>query len=467
MVKPTETASVWAENIPATAKLEHYERARVERLGGDPPIRVVPQLRVPEETEVRVVVKIKLTDTVTEAISKFAGGTAEDAVRHVRLFWDVEQKLGFRASFKSFRKMWKQKAVEIDALDPSADDYDAKKELKQQQRAECHTSMTTAKKEVWALWERLLHPSLISDWQRIVSTECETDGYIARDGVERTGKRGKTLEGLLASIRRWLLRIMKPDAAERERRYMQVQIVMPSNGQVKVGQFVDRLVEMNGFLPYLPTLKDAKGSPQGLARGDVPFTDLEMCQNILMAVPYQLATAYWAQKGAGHYPTDVETLREDLSLLEPEFGRTMKLTQLVRGKKADQKDSDAGTEAGGAKSPAKKQSGKRSSEGKPTPHKKSQQTKPQRRVCQRCAQWSKQWMHTHATEDCRKWTKHGEPKDRDARSISAHHKADKGEDSLRECFAQMRKDQKKLFKLVASKKARKSYRDDSDSEMSE
>ena len=76
-------------------------------------------------------------------------------------------------------------------------------------------------------------------------------------------------------------------------------------------------------------------------------------------------------------------------------------------------------------------------------------------------------MHTHATEDCRKWTKHGEPKDRDARTILAHHKTAKGEDSLRECFAQMHEDQKKLFKLVSSKKARKQYRDDSDSDMSE
>ena len=62
-------------------------------------------------------------------------------------------------------------------------------------------------------------------------------------------------------------------------------------------------------MDYLPTLKDEEGSPQALPRGNDPFTEIELCNVILTALPFSFASAFWAAKGAKHFPVSVQTLK--------------------------------------------------------------------------------------------------------------------------------------------------------------
>ena len=96
-------------------------------------------------------------------------------------------------------------------------------------------------------------------------------------------------------VRTWLLKVVKPNAAERHRTYMTFQIVWPSS-KVEIGPFVDRISEMNSYNKYLPSLKDEEGLPTELVCSNELFSQLEMCNIILTALPFNSASSFWAAK---------------------------------------------------------------------------------------------------------------------------------------------------------------------------
>ena len=120
------------------------------------------------------------------------------------------------------------------------------------------------------------------------------DGYVAQDGKHMTGKPGKTFAALKACIRSWILLIMKPNAAERHKMYMQTQIYMCQHG-VHVKWFVSRIVKMNDYMEFMLCLKDVEGLPAELTHADQLFSSMEMCYIVLNAILYGLACAYWAK----------------------------------------------------------------------------------------------------------------------------------------------------------------------------
>ena len=89
---------------------------------------------------------------------------------------------------------------------------------------------------------------------------------------------------------------------------------------------------MNSYLEYLPSLKDEKGSPQAIPmpRGNVLFTDIELCNIGLIVLPFNFASAFWTNKGVGHFSICVKMLKEDLELLAPTYTVTVKLVAQVK-----------------------------------------------------------------------------------------------------------------------------------------
>ena len=87
---------------------------------------------------------------------------------------------------------------------------------------------------------------------------------------------------------------------------------------------------MNSYNKYLPSLKDEEGSPTELVCSNEPFSQLEMCNIILTALPFNFASSFWAAKGAKHFPVCVKTLKADLQLIEPAYSVTAKLAAQVK-----------------------------------------------------------------------------------------------------------------------------------------
>ena len=131
---------------------------------------------------------------------------------------------------------------------------------------------------------------------------------------------GKRFDSIKWCICTWLLEVVKPNATERHHTYMLSQIIW-SSSKVEIGPFVDKLSEMNTYNKYLPSLKDEEGSPTELVRSNEPFTQLELCNIILMALLFNFPSSFWAAKGAKHFPICVKTLKAYLQLIEPALSR--------------------------------------------------------------------------------------------------------------------------------------------------
>ncbi len=66
-------------------KLEHCKLGKVAKIGGKPPICVIPKLSKAGDLPEPVLVSIKLVYGIKENYTKFASGMAEEALHHVIL----------------------------------------------------------------------------------------------------------------------------------------------------------------------------------------------------------------------------------------------------------------------------------------------------------------------------------------------------------------------------------------------
>ena len=280
-----------------------------------------------------------------------------------------------------------------------------------------------------------------------MSTTCESDGYVGKNGVRKTGKRSKTIGSHWWCRRAWLLTIIAPNAAERHRNYLVAQVY--KHEKVSCEQFCQRMVELNNYMKLLPCWKDEEDSPSQLARADTPFTSIEMCMHILNALPFPLATAYWAMKGAKHCPVDVDELRRDLILVEPNVKSFAKLVAQVKSQGNDKGDEEKATAKGGkANSGGGTASSKSSTKGSGGKTQNQNPRNTQRKLCNRCAQWSAYLKNTHNTKDCRKWNNDSTPKNKRTRETQAISKEMEEQET---CFAQLKAEHKKMKKMLGKK----------------
>ena len=438
--------------IPSSLSAKDCERGNVAALGGDPPIRFVPDLseEKADPSGKAETCTIKLVGDSKDTYEKYNGGKPEEAIIHLRLFEEVMSKKGCYSHWKTARAKVKEVKDKKKRLAEGASSAELDLELN-----EALEARKNAMKEAWQLFERLLNSRLVPPWQQIAKKAVHSAPHVDKQGQRQDGKRGNTWEALDAAKREWLLGTpMEPNAAERHKRYMQVQIRMPSKG-LKVRAFIERIREMNEYFQYLPTQKEVEGAPKELKNGKEPFTQIELCEVVLMAIPFNLSSAYWGKQKAGHYPMDLDALTEELVKLEPEFNR---LQSLLDAKKRED-----------AKGKAKK------SDEKPTVAKKSQQHKhkqpgggKQKMLCQRCALWSPQVKHTHNTDKCLKWEKDGTAKsDRIPRKNAHALKRSDSYEELKKSFVTMSKCMESLTrKQGRRKRTRRNRRERSDSEYS-
>ena len=106
----------WKLHIPEGVKLFKYKNLKIQKLGGDPPIRIVPQLASKDEAfPDSQIVSIKFGKD-KDIYPKFIGGTGKGAVRNLLLFWSFAKKLELKSNYQLWLKMKKACQEELDAL---------------------------------------------------------------------------------------------------------------------------------------------------------------------------------------------------------------------------------------------------------------------------------------------------------------------------------------------------------------
>ena len=100
-------ATTWVNHIPDNIQLSQPERGNVDCLNGAPPIQIIPERKSKLEVESSKMdtVTIKLNGEAKQSFARFGGGTAEEALRHVCVFWSVETKKEYRKNWQFAKKV--------------------------------------------------------------------------------------------------------------------------------------------------------------------------------------------------------------------------------------------------------------------------------------------------------------------------------------------------------------------------
>ena len=318
--------------LPSGLHHRMCERHDPSRMGGDPPIRFIPSTsasgKKDEEDADEARVKIHISSDVQKYFPIFKEGDTEAVIDLIRIHQGIlsDKKLEERClvvvnliteTRATITKLTRKAQRSSDETQEVKDAQVALKEYKAQAKM--------LQEEAFDFFEKLLDRSLVPTWREIVKEQCESSDYVDLKGRKTgTSKRGKVFSALMPCYFKMTLLVATQDAAERMKRYMTT--IVRKAEEVKIVQFFSRMHALNEMIEYLPCLKHVEDSPVDLPIMNVPFTELDMCTNILSALPVKMTVAYYASKGQ-HFPTSMKKLEEDLILVEAQVQRQDKMMQ--------------------------------------------------------------------------------------------------------------------------------------------
>ena len=311
------------------------------------------------------------------------------------------------------------------------------------------------KRTAFHIMEKLLSEEMCHVWNEVVDAQCDTAPYYDLNGRKVNAKRGRSFDALIPCYKHFLARFMPIDSSERQTRYLDTIV---RKGKADIVPLAYRNDELNGMQQYLPCLKMTPNCPAGVPRGDKPKSELEMCMRLVGQLPSSLSAAYYASKGADHFPTDYQKLVADLVLVEKNEDRQKTLFKQLQ--KSESKQGENGSE----KPPKKKmkagdripKKGKYANGEAVAAAQANAADKRTAKLCNRCAQWAPAIKHTHNTGQCQKFNADGTRKDgRPHKTVNVHGH----DDELLSAFHTMRKEQKmlrkQLKKMTLKKKGKK------------
>lgn len=304
--------------------------------------------------------------------------------------------------------------------------------------------------EVFDTYDSLLSESQRSDWTKIVEDLCRSETYLSRRNKPKAGPRGQTLEAFHDCIHAHLLTVFSHDAAEQERHYL--QCCVKKSPKISIRNFISRMNQLNGYLSLLPCLYDSEYAINTTCRLDKPFTESELAQIVLDAVP-----ATWrSQYNINHktVPTDLHSLLTDLEKVERYVEATR--AQEQRSQKKNEKGK-SGNPDGKKPSQAGTKRSTASSE-EPIPRKKPKVTK----MCQLCSKYGGA-ATTHNTKECRRYDKDGNQLSTFGRGALKKAKPKSDEKETKSSYAQLAKAISKAVKSSLKKNKKRKHYSRSDS----
>jgi len=430
------------------------------QLGNRPPVPYVPPTDLLQTKESSEVLKVKLSDGTVFSMGIFAKGTPEDYLQHIIAVLRLIDQKGLHAQCKKHAKEMKTTAATLIAIkrksngsqlensDESPEDLELERKLTQELLSTASKQYNEAVGATYELLRNLLAGEPQTQWDRIVREMHERDSWAGADGERHNGKRPKGFKAFMDCLELHKLTVFTADAAERQRYYVQQGIRKPQRATVR--QFISRVEVLNGYLKYLPTLKNSPKAVTTTKKGNIPFEEADLASIMLAALPLTWQNQYNLTHST--VPESPRALLADLENIE----RVM-LERYGEKQRSKDKATTARPEKGKPKRGA-------SAEGSTIRVPKKARTE---KFCQRCKTHGGSHQ-THNTNDCRRWDKDGKPLGQYGSKLSEKNKPYKkhgGEKGLAYMTSMLEAIQKGQKKAAKSKKRKKrSYASSSDSD---
>lgn len=431
-------------------------------LGTRPPIPYVPPTDLLPTRDNTETLKVKLSDGTVFTMSIFARGSPEDFLQHIIAVLRLIDQKGLRELCQKHAKEMKNAVAALGALKRKPTGSQDTSSNKDQEATNAEKTLTqeifaTAKKQyeeavgaTYELLRNLLAGEPQTQWDRIVREMHERDSWAGPNGEKQDGKRPKGFKAFKDCLELLKLTVFSADAAERQRYYIQQGIRKPQRATVR--QFISRVEVLNGYLKYLPTLKNSPRAVATTKEGNIPFEEADLASIMLAALPI----AWQHQYNLTHstVPESPRALLADLENIE----RVM----LERYSEKQRSKDKAGTARSEKSKPGKGASKEGSSLRVP---KKTRVEK----FCQRCKTHGGAHL-THNTSECRRYDKDGKPLGQQGSKPSDKHKpykkngGEKGLAYMTSMLEAIQKGQKKAEKKKKRKRRASDSSSDSDSE---
>ena len=128
----------WGSTFPQGLRYGDAKQEPVNKLGGTPPIWLVPQVHETVETS-KATVTIKLTSKAKDTYVKFTDRTPEAGVRHVKLFYSLVDKMELMSQFETEQDTLKSNRELIRELGPirpnsPSDEIQQKQDLEEENK---------------------------------------------------------------------------------------------------------------------------------------------------------------------------------------------------------------------------------------------------------------------------------------------------------------------------------------------
>jgi hypothetical protein len=137
-------------------------------------------------------VYIKTAGGMKEEIIKFSGGEAEDAVKHVLLFRQTEQKMDILKDYTILTKSKSSKENRLETITENSDEANRTKKKLKDEIVGLKVAIKTKMDEYWTLWTQLLDDSLKDKWNIIVEEQMNNEkGYMVSGGACTTRNAGR------------------------------------------------------------------------------------------------------------------------------------------------------------------------------------------------------------------------------------------------------------------------------------
>ena len=109
-------------------------------------------------------VYIKTAGWMKEEIIKFSGGEAEDAIKHVLLFCQIERKMDILKDHTILTKSRLSKENRLETITKSTDKANRTNKKPKEEIVGLKVAIKTKMDEYWTLWTQLLDDSLKDKW---------------------------------------------------------------------------------------------------------------------------------------------------------------------------------------------------------------------------------------------------------------------------------------------------------------
>ena len=395
-------ATTLNNTLPKGVVLKHFQRFNPSLIFGDegPIIPFIPPEDGNDDSEETPrTVKVRLANGADMYYIIFKNGTTEDLIKHILLHKSLVKALDLPNKIDTLTRDRACRQAAFQLMNEGDDGF----EEAQAAIEELTRDIAATHLRGYETMKLILDPSLHEPWEDVVTRMCDTANYVDENGVRHPNgpARGRLLPNLefcYVEMVRWTTN--KRNAAELQTLYENTCV--KNHFSLTSIQFINRKMVLNKYRPYLPCLKLEENSPAALTRASTPLTDVEMCPILLTGLLQPVTVAYWAYKGHGHFPTDVEAMKRDLAVIEPQVKLSLQDQSKANqngnsGKKTGKRGNDS--------SSSRKQRGTSSRREKKRVYK----------LCEKCAKHSPEVKNTHNTEDCLKWNDDGSPRERKER----------------------------------------------------